>query len=152
MGTLHRKRIRSNDHIPHWKERFYEEYWGDTKRQRLNNNTQLFYSSPSYTHQQSLVHNTVFKSLVNGSCDTQTTPPAPLPVQLPLHAYSVHCSSQQISQEHSYCSKKELQPTLTLIVGSSCNCRTAPLLVCKTCHYMYHSICGVVHNKCPSCK
>ena len=179
LGALQRKRSHHHTSSMPWKDKFYEDYWGDNrKRIKLEKDEEHYYpSSPTtgYDHKQRLVHQVLFRSsnhkmskskststrnnsinhlpVINGSCHL-TTPPSPnpaLPVQLPLQAYTVHCTSQQILQEHSYCSTRPtLRPTLTLIIGSKCNCQTIPLQVCPTCHCLYHPKCSEV-PRCPAC-
>ena len=167
LGTLHRKRSRNHcDLTPSWKEHFYEEYWGELKKRPKpsDKDQPLFFPSNSLTPQQALVHDSIFSPPTKDPTPPPTPlpttipslpalkPTAPLPVQLPLKAYTVHCTSQQILQEHSYCnaSPSTMKSKLTLIIGSNCNCRQGPLLVCHTCHCLYHSTCGS-QARCPAC-
>ena len=166
LGTLHRKRSRNHyETTPPWKEKFYEEYWGELKQKKSKtSDTEYapFYPSDIPTPHQALVHDAILSQPTPNPTPKQgaplataprlpTPPVLPLPVQLPLDAYRDHCTSQQIMQEHSYCSSSSsTKSTLTLIIGSSCYCRLAPLQVCHSCHCLYHSTCGSL-PRCPAC-
>ena len=166
LGTLHRKRSRNHyETTPPWKEKFYEEYWGELKQKKSKtSDTEYapFYPSDLPTPHQALVHDAILSQPTPNPTPKQggplataprlpTPPVLPLPVQLPLDAYRDHCTSQQITQEHSYCSSSSsTKSTLTLIIGSSCYCRLAPLQVCHSCHCLYHSTCGSL-PRCPAC-
>lgn len=168
MGMLNIRRKQRLSYIPKWKEKFYERYWGEKRGSILRTTHPYFPISDNqhYTTRQKLVHAAIYMSqsvkkenrldnchkVLNNHFNLciPHVQKASLPVQLPLHAYTIHCSVQQIMMEHSYGGKCKY-PSLQVTITTKCTCSGAPLQVCLACHALFHSVCSEMPKKCPSC-